>query len=207
MSKTPQSGDWVKALRPGTIPASTGDKFIKAGEKFQLTDDIPFSDRWMEATDAPISAKPPSQADVKKEQEEAAREHEKTDAIRRGKFTHVSVPRSEEGRKEQEEQKREDLRQRREDEAARKENQAQRDRAAARGETDPSREAREREDREASTPRQPLASDPAVTPRPNRSVQPRIDRGSDSNDDPQGRHETSANPSRADENALRRDKE
>lgn len=146
---TAKTGDWVKALRPGTIPASTGDKFIKAGEKFQLTDDIPFSDKWMEKTDAPETAKPPSKKEVEAEQDASVREHEETDRIRRGKYSLPAVPRSEESQRERREQSKEDLRRR--DESS-------------------------------------------------------IDRGSKDPRAPGGVHETSANPSRIDENAKRKDK-
>lgn len=116
MSTEPKAGEWVKALRPGTIKAAVGDKFVKAGEKFQLTKDIPFSDKWMEKTDAPEEVKP-SEKDVKKEQAEAVAEHERTDAIRRGKFSIPAVPRSEEGRKAHEDAERKKLQAEREAQA------------------------------------------------------------------------------------------
>jgi hypothetical protein len=162
-TKTPQTGDWVKALRPGTINATTGQKFIKAGELFQLTEDIPFSDTWMEAHEKPADVAPKKE-DVKAEQDKAVRDHEETDRIRRGKFSLPRVPRSEESQAERAEKAKADLRKQRADDLAKR----------------------------STTP---------VAP-PARTVAPAIDRGSKG---PQA-HETSANPSRVDENAVRTDK-
>lgn len=160
-TKTPQTGEWVKALRPGTINATTGQKFVKAGEKFQLTEDIPFSDTWMEATDAPVDV-PPSKEDAKAEADKAVRDHEETDRIRRGKYSLPRVPRSEESQAERAEKAKEDLRKQRADDLAKR-------------------------------PAAPVGI-------PSRTQAPTIDRGK------KGSHETSANPSRVDENAVRKDK-
>jgi len=130
-TKEPGVGEWVKAITPGWVDNA---KFVKAGDKFQLTESTPFSDKWMEKTDAPEVPKE-NKTDLEKEQRDAVREHEETDAIRRGKFSFRSVPRSEEGK------------------------EAQKARA---------------------------------------KNAPEIDRGK------KGSHETSANPSRVDENARRR---
>lgn len=108
MSTEPKAGDWVKALRPGTIKAAVGEKFVKAGEKFQLSKDTPFSDKWMEPTDAPVQVTP-SEKDVEKEQAEAVADHERTDALRRGKFSIPAVPRSEASQKERRDEAREKL--------------------------------------------------------------------------------------------------
>lgn len=137
----PQTGDWVKAIQPGTSP---GNVFRKAGEKFQLQAEETFSDRWMERTDAPETAKPVDPKVAKEEQDKAVREHEKADRERQGKFSIPSVPRSEEGEK------------------AHKE--------------------RLKQEAQNAT----------------------IDRGSRDPKHPQGIHETSANPSRVDENARRK---
>jgi hypothetical protein len=90
-------GDWVKAIKPGWIDNA---KFVKAGDKFQLTESTPFSDTWMEKTDAPEVPKE-EKADIEAEQRKAVRDHEETDRIRRGKFSFRSVPRSDEGKEEQ----------------------------------------------------------------------------------------------------------
>jgi hypothetical protein len=90
------SGDWVKAIKPGTTP---GGKFIKAGDKFQLEPDHKFTDTWMEHTDAPVHP----EEDPKFLEEQQRRDlatHELQDKARRGKFTATEVPRSEDVTKE-----------------------------------------------------------------------------------------------------------
>lgn len=95
---------WYRALRPGTLK---GGKFVKADELFQLGEGDVFSDKWMEKHEAP-AAVAPSKTDAKKEQEQAVREHEEADRIRRGKYSVRSVPRSPEGKKEHDERVKEE---------------------------------------------------------------------------------------------------
>lgn len=91
-----KAGTWVKALQPGWVDNS---KFVKAGDKFQLSEDTPFSDKWMEVTDAPVTVKKSKemlQAEEVKQNLDVMT-FEEQDAARRGKFTIPSVARSEEG--------------------------------------------------------------------------------------------------------------
>jgi hypothetical protein len=171
------NGQWVKALRPGWL----GKKFYKAGDIFQLTDQDAFSDKWMEKHEAPKDVAP-TREDVEKEQKDAVREHEETDRIRRGKFSTPSVPRSPESVEAQEKQKRED-------------------RARQVRERDAEQASRRPEKAPAAPPAQRPAA-PAPRPAPPASPPP-IDRGSADPHAPGGVHETSANPSRVDENARR----